>query len=99
MPEPPGADENHPTEIPIGPQPVLEITAPWGIDTYFLLTTSEPIPDPFVLDSEGVLGPDLSRGHPLERLLRNRGVSKRGKSLLTPTTWSIDRVSYEILRE
>lgn len=92
------ADSEAPVEIPLGDQPLLEITEPWGVDTYFLLTTSESLPDPFVLDFDGVrdADPNQDRGHPLERLLRHHGGSKR-RTYLTPTTWSIDRVSFEVV--
>ncbi len=96
LPVPMAEVDSSPSEIAAGPQPIVEIAEPVGIDTYFLLTTSEPIPDPFVLDSRGVRSPDFARRHPLERLLRNRGVSTRNVDYLTSTTWSVDRVSFEI---
>ncbi len=87
-----------PAEIEIGRQPVLEMGEPHGIDTYFLLVTSEPLSDPFVLSAGGVRGRDPRGKHPLERLFRNRGVVTRGDPFtLTPTTWSIDRVSFEVV--
>ncbi len=87
-----------PAEMEIGPQPVLEMGEPHGIDTYFLLVTSEPLPDPFVLSAGGVRGRDPRGKHPLERLFRNRGVVTRGDPFtLTPTTWSINRVSFEVI--
>jgi uncharacterized caspase-like protein len=48
-----------PAEIRLGVQ--LEIVPPYGIDTYFLVTTDEPLADPWVLEFDGV----RSRGGPV----------------------------------
>ncbi|HYR29741.1 MAG TPA: caspase family protein [Thermoanaerobaculia bacterium] len=41
-----------PAEIPLGV--TLEIVPPWGIDTYYLLSTTELLPNPAVLEWDGV---------------------------------------------
>lgn len=88
-----------PSVMPVGCQPaVLGIGDPSGIDTYFLLTTSEPLVDPYVLNFEGVKGPK-PRANPLENLLRNRGVTTRSGPHLVPTEWSIQRVTFETVLE
>jgi hypothetical protein len=99
LPELMPAENGAPVEIPLGRQPSLEIDRPWGVDTYFLLTTDEQIPDPYVLHFDGVRSADVSTRHPLERLLRNRGARTRSGSIEVPTTWSIHRVSYEAAEE
>jgi Caspase domain len=89
-----GPDGTYPEEIAIPPDPLLRISQPFGTDTYFLLTTVEPIATPTVLEFEGVRlrGP---RGHSLlEELLSQRGSAMRGSELVTPLTWSLERLSF-----
>ena len=95
LPLPSPHDASYPSEIELGPQPSLLVSEPWGIDTYLLLTSKEPIPDPFVVEARDVRGMKRGIKHPLEWLLRNHGSSTRGPSDPLPTTWSIERVTYE----
>jgi hypothetical protein len=46
-----------PTTIPLGEASAFEITPPLGADTYFLLTTDEPLPNPWILEWDGVRAP------------------------------------------
>jgi hypothetical protein len=41
-------------EIPLGDPSAFRITRPFGIDTYFLLSTEEPLPNPSILEWDGV---------------------------------------------
>jgi Caspase domain len=84
-----------PTEIPLGPQPSFRATEPFGIDAFFLLTTEEPIPNPWVLHASGVRsrGPDGQTS--LEELLSQRGSTRRGNPPTTPVTWSIEWRTFE----
>lgn len=43
-----------PAEIPLGPTAVFDVVPPYGLDTYYLLTTDEPLPNPRVLEWENV---------------------------------------------
>lgn len=52
-----------PPEIRLGKESAFEVAPPYGVDTYFLLTTDEPLPDPWILQWDGV----RTRG-PLQRL-------------------------------
>lgn len=70
--------------------PVLRIGPPYGVDTLVLLSTEQPLADPFVLNFEGV----ASRGtrgvaSPLEKLLNQTSGGTRGFSGEVPTNWSI----------
>jgi hypothetical protein len=70
--------------------PVLRIGPPYGVDTLILLSTAQPLADPFVLNFEGV----ASRGtrgvaSPLERLLNQTSGGTRGFSGEVPTNWGI----------
>jgi hypothetical protein len=68
----------------------LRIGPPYGVDTLILLSTAQPLPDPYVLNFEGV----ASRGtrgseSPLEKLLGETSSGTRGVSGEVPTNWGI----------
>ncbi len=70
--------------------PVLRIGPPYGVDTLIMLSTEQPLADPYVLNFEGV----ASRGtrgvsSPLERLLNQTSGGTRGFSGEVPTNWGI----------
>jgi hypothetical protein len=68
----------------------LRIGPPYGVDTLILLSTAQPLPDPYALNFEGVATRG-SRGadSPLEQLLSNTSGGTRGFSGEVPTTWGI----------
>jgi hypothetical protein len=66
------------------------IGKPYGVDTLILLSTEQPLPDPFALNFDGV----ASRGakgatSPLERLLSNTSGGSRGIDEPEPTNWGV----------
>jgi hypothetical protein len=68
----------------------LRVGPPYGVDTLILLSTAQPLPDPYALDFEGV----ATRGargldSPLEKLLANTSSGTRGFSGEAPTNWGI----------
>lgn len=68
----------------------LRIGPPYGVDTLILLSTAQPLPDPYALNFEGV----ASRGtwgteSPLQTLLSNTSGGTRGFSSEIPTNWGI----------
>ncbi|MGB3628260.1 MAG: DUF4384 domain-containing protein, partial [Terracidiphilus sp.] len=70
--------------------PTLRIGPPYGVDTLILLSTAQPLPDPYALNFEGV----ASRGtrgvaSPLEKLLNQASGGTRGFSGEVPTNWGI----------
>lgn len=74
----------------------LEITPPYGVDTYFLLTTDEALPNPWILHWDGVRGGDPSAGKtPLERLIALTGSTSRSARIATPSNWSLEKVVFE----
>ncbi|MGA2569236.1 MAG: caspase family protein [Terracidiphilus sp.] len=90
------AENQFPNEADNGRQfvlpgaPVLRIGPPYGVDTLILLSTEQPLADPFALNFEGV----ASRGtrgvaSPLERLLNQTSGGTRGFSGEVPTNWGI----------
>lgn len=81
-------------EIELEPS-MFEIEPPYGIDTYILLTTDEPLPNPWILDCQGVRTRNASTPSPLEQLLLQAATGVRGARIVTPSTWSIEHVVYE----
>src|SRR5205085_730660 len=91
-----GSVENHLPLAPAAPQEIalpggLDVTPPYGVDTYVLLTTDEPLSNPWILEWNGVRGPTPSPQTPLEQLLCLTSDSGRNAAVVTPTTWSIER--------
>ena len=70
--------------------PILRIGPPYGVDTLILLSTQQPLADPYVLNFEGVAERG-TRGvsSPLERLLNQTSGGTRGFSDEVPTNWGI----------
>ncbi len=70
--------------------PTLRIGKPYGVDTLILLSTEQPLPDPYALNFDGV----ATRGtrgvtSPLEKLLYQTSGGTRGISEAVPTNWGI----------
>ncbi len=95
----PLAHEGHgapPAEIVLEPQPCLEVTEPYGIDTYFYLTTTQPLSNPAVLAFPGVRQRGPGGATSLERLLADWVSSERGQPWFeTPASWSLERLTFE----
>jgi len=67
----------------------LRIGPPYGIDTMILLSTAQPLSDPYVLNFEGVARNTRGVTSPLEQLLSNTSSGTRGSPGAVPATWSI----------
>jgi hypothetical protein len=68
----------------------LRIGPPYGVDTLILLSTAQPLPDPYALNFEGV----ASRGtrgteSPLQKLLTDSSGGTRGPQREIPTNWGL----------
>jgi hypothetical protein len=67
------------------------VGAPFGLDTILMISTTEPLSDPSVLNFKGVatrggLGPQS----PLEKLLAHASSGTRGLDLSeVPTNWAV----------
>ena len=86
-----------PTEIRIPSQggALFEVAEPVGIDSFFLISTAQPIPQPGVFNFEGVRtrGPALGEQTDLSRLFHALGSGTRGAKQPVPTNWTIQRVT------
>ena len=77
-----------PREIPIST--TVTIGAPFGVDSYMLLTTATALGNPDVLNFSGPGGARGAGGGALETLLGGLGES-RGVRIPTPSDWSVQR--------
>jgi hypothetical protein len=59
-----------------------------------LLSTDEPLPNPWILEWDGIRKRDAHASSELEDLLMLDDAATRG-SHFTPANWSIERVIYE----
>lgn len=84
-----------PREIRLGRDSAFEVAPPYGVDTFFLLTSEEALPNPWVLEWDGVRTRAPERPAGLERLLMETGTTRGLDRLVTPATWSIERVVFE----
>jgi hypothetical protein len=82
-----------PPEITLPRRAPIRIVPPYGVDTFILLTTAEPI-DPEVLRFDGVRGAtsDAASGA-LSRLLARVGRARGVDDEAVPTSWSVQRLS------
>jgi Caspase domain len=87
-----------PPEIPLAGTRPFTVTKPYGMDTYFLLSTDEPLPSLAGLEWSGVRGPRAAaKKNPLEELLAQTLASTRAPNepMRTPPNWTIDKVTFE----
>ncbi|MCX6166164.1 MAG: caspase family protein, partial [Ignavibacteriae bacterium] len=73
----------------------LEVGFPFGVDTYILLTTDEPISDPTKLNGDRILTREGTKGpgSELENLFYSFGSKERGtREISIPVNWSIERI-------
>ena len=76
--------------------PTLKVGSPYGIDTMVLLSTAQPLPDPSVLNFDGVArGATRGASNPLQRLLSSASSGSRGLNaeVEVPTDWGIETQS------
>ena len=73
--------------------PTLKVGPPYGVDTMILLSTAQPLPDPSVLNFEGVArGATRGASNPLQQLLSSASSGSRGLNMEVevPTDWGIE---------
>jgi hypothetical protein len=100
---PRGGSENRFPIQPVEDVPPIEIpmasftaTAPYGLDTYILLSSDELLPNPSILEWMGVRTRGPKGTTALEELLSRTGGSSRSMApLAIPAIWSIEKVLAE----
>ena len=83
---------NPPREIVLGDRPSFVVTPPYGLDTYFLLSTDTPLSGTSCLEWDGARS-GMSPS-PLETLLAQSG-TRGGGPLRTSPNWSIEKLVLE----
>ena len=81
-----------PKLIVLGERGMIEMAPPFGLDTYILLTSEERIPDPYILEFQGVISRGKGTETPLAKLLNGIGTASRAPKAEVPLNWSIDRI-------
>ena len=78
---------------------LIQVAPPFGVDTYVLLTTVQPLPHPGVFDFDGVQAPGTSRGHSdaLEGLLAGIGTPEVRGPVAAPAKWSVSKTQFRSL--
>lgn len=85
-----------PRQIALGQESAFVVAPPYGVDTFFLLTTDETLRDPRVLEWDGVRTRDPQPQTALEQLLLLvQGSASRAPRVVTPTSWSLEKVVFE----
>jgi len=81
-----------PKVILLGEPGMLGMAPPFGLDTYILLASEERIPDPYILEFQGVMTRGKGSDTPLAKLLQGIGTASRAPKADVPLNWSIDRI-------
>jgi hypothetical protein len=80
-------------EISLG-NVTFTITEPFGVDSYFLVTSDEAVNNFQAFNSEGVITRGAPGSSDLETLLNSVGTASRGvQTTATPVNWSFQRIA------
>jgi hypothetical protein len=86
-----------PTEIRIPDKEgvLFEVAEPVGLDSFYLISTAQPIPQPGIFNFEGIRtrGPATGEQTDLSRLFHALGSGTRGAKQPVPTNWSLQRIT------
>jgi hypothetical protein len=79
----------------LGSEKIFEVTEPYGKDTFILLTTTDAISRPEVLDFSGVRKGEIPGLSPLEELLYDlTSENRKTRSRPMIMNWSIQRLPF-----
>lgn len=84
-----------PEEISLSDPTALTVSCPFGVDTYILLTTNDPINDLSVFQFSGARSRGTgvhTGGNPLEDLLGSMSSNTRGGRIAVQANWSIQKL-------
>jgi len=82
-------------EIQLGSKRLFQVSAPFGLDTYVLIASTESIPNAqMVFNSSGVHSVTKGAGSRLSDLFMNLGATQTRGNNLVPTDWSLQRVQF-----
>ena len=78
----------------LGRKAIFEVDAPYGLDTYILLSTDNALPNFKLLEQSGIYDIPNTRGASDLSSLLSIGANTRNQ-MITPVTWSVMRLSIE----
>jgi hypothetical protein len=82
--------------IVLGEDAKFSVMEPYGVDTYFLLSTDEPLPNPSILEWDGVRAPSWNAPPtPLEELFLLTTDPTRGRRTVVTSRWSLEKLIFE----
>jgi len=81
-----------PAEIALGAASAFAVAPPYGVDTYFLLSTDEPLPNPWILEWDSARTRSPRERSALQELLES---GSRGRRRSSPPQWSIEKLVLE----
>ncbi len=86
-----------PTEIPLHLRPRIKIAAPYGQDTYFLVTSAEKIMDLSVFEFKPVVTRTAGRApaNSVASIFRGMASPTRGNGYANSTDWSVQRLTFQ----
>ena len=90
-------DANDQRQVVLPGAPILTVGKPFGLDTILMVSTGEPLSDPYLLNFKGVatrggIGPQS----PLEKLLSNASSGTRGFDFgAVPTNWAVSTTALQ----
>jgi hypothetical protein len=81
-------------KIPSADGVLFEVAEPVGIDSFYFITTAQPIPQPSVFNFDGIRtrGPASGEHTNLSRLFHALGSGTRSAKQPVPTSWSLERI-------
>jgi hypothetical protein len=88
----PGAISHPPASYEPDLKAELRVGEPFGIDTYYLLASEEPLPWPEALEFSGVREGTRGGLDPLSSLIGRVGNGTRGGPVAVPANWSVERL-------
>jgi hypothetical protein len=82
-------------EIQLGKKRLFNVTYPFGLDSYFLITSAEPISNAqMIFNCSGVRAVTKGSLSPLSDMFLNLGAAQMRGNSLVPTNWSLERVQF-----
>jgi hypothetical protein len=89
-------DADNGLQIELRGSKAVQVGSPFGLDTVILISTSQPLPDPYALNFEGVTARKVGEAQsPLQQLLSKTSRGTRGLESEIPTDWGISMGSLQ----
>ena len=76
----------------------VEVGSPFGLDTVIVISTAQPLPDPYALNFDGVTTRGIKTQNPLGQLLSKTSRGTRGLQSAVPTDWGMSIGSLQSVR-